>query len=80
MQLLIVDEKNPQRVIRLTVTEGAGGEHGLLRGALDVEEIPGDELFELLNEAPQQRTVIVRSSALKLHKPSTAPLSWMSGL
>lgn len=66
MQLLIVDEKNPQRVLRVTVTAGEG--EGLLRGALDVEEIRADELFELLHNAPDQRTVIVRSSALKLQK------------
>lgn len=66
MQLLIVDEKNPQRVLRVTVTAGEGD--GLMRGDLDVEEIRADELFELLHNAPDQRTVIVRSSALKLQK------------
>lgn len=78
MHLLIVDEKNPQRVLRLTVTTGSEG--ALARGELDVEELRGEDLYELLNEAPAERTIIVRSSALKLHRPSTAPLSWMSGL
>lgn len=67
MQLLIVDEKNPQRVLRITVTE-TGGEGSLLRGDLEVKELRADELFELLNEAPEDRTVIVRSSALKIQK------------
>jgi len=66
LQLLIVDEKHPQRVLRVTVTAGEGD--GLLRGGLDVEELRADELFELLHNAPDQRTVIVHSSALKLQK------------
>ena len=78
MQLLIVDEKNPQRVLRLTVT--AGSDNDLTRGELDVEELRGDELFELLNTAPSDKTIIVRSSALKLHRPPSEKISWLSGL
>ena len=78
MHVLIVDEKNPQRVLRLTVTTGDDG--ALARGELNVEELRGEDLYELLNEAPSERTIIVRSSALKMHKPSTAPLSGMAGL
>ena len=78
MHVLIVDEKNPQRVLRLTVTTDDDG--ALARGELSVEELRGEELYEMLNEAPSERTIIVRSSALKIHKPSTTPLSWMAGL
>lgn len=78
MHVLIVDEKNPQRVLRLTVTTASDG--ALSRGDLDVEELRSEDLYELLNEAPSERTIIVRSSALKLHKPQATPATWLTGL
>jgi hypothetical protein len=65
MQLLIVDEQNPARVLRLTVTCG-DGDGALVRGDLDVEELRSDQLFELLLTEPQEPTVIVRSGQLRL--------------
>ena len=73
MQLLIVDEKNPQRILRLTITP-IDDEASLARGELDVEELRADQLFDLLHRAPKQQTLIVRSSALTLSRPT--PRSW----
>lgn len=77
MHVLIVDEKNPQRVLRLSITPGDGP---LARGQLDVEELRAEDLYELFSQAPTEQTIVVRSSALKLHKPSTPAISWLSQL
>lgn len=81
MNLLIVDETTPHRVLRLTVTVSDGDATGaLLRGDIAIDELGVDEVFDLLQAPPEERTVIVHSSAVRLNKlpRPPAPLQTLS--